>query len=81
MSDSDVIIRHQDQRAAGNRGFSGFRSTLLRRVCAAGARAWNAGRAGDAFQDMSDHLLKDIGLERIGSDRVVRRSRLQGSRP
>jgi uncharacterized protein YjiS (DUF1127 family) len=76
MSNSDVTMRHQDRPIAGNRAASGLWRTLPRLARAAGARvwcAWTSSREQRAVAEMSDHLLRDIGLARTDARGSVRR--------
>jgi uncharacterized protein YjiS (DUF1127 family) len=75
MSNSDTTLRHRDQRTAGTFAASRLWRTSLRLARAAGARArdgWNSGREQRAVAEMSDHLLRDIGLARAGRGTVRR---------
>jgi uncharacterized protein YjiS (DUF1127 family) len=79
MSNSDVTMRHQDRPIAGNHPASGLWRALLRLARAAGVQAWNAwssAREQRAIAEMSDHLLRDIGLARTDMRGTVRRVRL-----
>jgi uncharacterized protein YjiS (DUF1127 family) len=73
MSNGDLTTRHQIQQTAGSRVVLGPWPAMLRLV-SAGAACWTRGHERRLLADMSDHLLRDIGLARTQG--IVRRVRL-----
>ena len=75
MSNSDFATRHQSQQTAGSRTALGLWPAMLR-LARAGAQSWNRGRERRVLAEMSDHLLRDIGLARTNAGGRVRRGRM-----
>ena len=75
MLNNNITMRRQVSRTAGDATASGLWPAMRRLVCA-GVESWNRGRERRVLAELSDHLLRDIGLARTDASSVVRRVRL-----